>query len=220
MITFFILACSRSSVQLIGESKGTGDPAVFVQLCTSKDLTAMEIATVAAEGNCQAAGEILSRIDTIDFNKSSLETVKLKVLEGLSNIRSVSAYGKNIDDISALKGLLRLEELYLMQNKITDLSPLQGLKQIKYLRLDGNEITDISVLSELKKLEKIGLDANQISDFRPIAKLPIIQDLNTNFNPVDLSKCPDGEGVTKKLNKYCKRMKKNAPDLQGAIDPK
>ena len=69
-------------------------------------------------------------------------------------------------------------------------------------------------------MEKLGLDANQITDFRPIAGLPNLQDLNTNFNPVDLDKCPEGEEVTKKLNKYCKRMKKNAPDMQGAIDPK
>ena len=107
-----------------------------------------------------------------------------------------------------------------MQNEIEDISALKNLNQLKYLRLDGNKISDISVLSDLKKLEKIGLDANQITDFRPLEKLPNIQDLNTNFNPVDLAKCPSGEGVTKKLNKYCTRMKKNTPDMQGAIDPK
>ena len=108
----------------------------------------------------------------------------------------------------------------MTQNKIVDITPLETLSQLKHIRLDGNQIVDIATLSKLRNLEKIGLDANRISDFRPLASLPYITDLNTNFNPVDLDKCPMEEGTAARLVKYCKRMIKNQVDIQDAIDPK
>jgi internalin A len=215
------MACSQVvGVELMGHSEVAGSPSKFIALCEGRDLTALAIQEAVPNSDCAAAGSFLATVDTINFNKSALDIVNLGVLDGLSNLKSISAYGRKIDDVSALSGLIRLEELYLMQNEIRDISFLAPLQQLKYLRLDGNNIVDISVLSELKRLEKLGLDANEISDFRPLADLPNVQDLNTNFNPVDLSTCPDGEKVYKDLRKYCRRMKKNNPDLQGAIDPK
>ena len=220
MSWLLLLSCLPSGVQLTGVAEVPGDPSAFIQLCETSDPTAVAIKEASGKSDCVAAGQSVIGVDTIDFNRSSLEKVNLHALALLTNLKSIAAYERQIDDITPLAGLVRLEELYLMQNDIVDITPLSMLFQLKYLRLDGNNIVDISVLSKLKKLEKLGLDANQIKDFQPLAELPILQDLNTNFNPVDLDKCPEGEGVTKKLNKYCKRMKKNAPDIQGAIDPK
>ena len=219
MLLSLFFACS-SGVTLTGEAEAPGNPSAFIKLCQQKDPTALEILQASKKTDCSEAGKILANIDTIDFNHASIEKINLHVLDSLSNIKSVSAYGKQIDDLRPLSGLVRLRDLYLMQNDIIDITPLSELQQLRYLRLDGNKIVDISVLSKLKKIEKLGLDANQISDFRPISKLPNIQDLNTNFNPVNLDICPDGEDVNKDLRKYCKRLKKNAPDMQGAIDPK
>ena len=220
MLFSVILACSSGGVVLSGTAEQPGNPVRFVQLCQQQDPTALAIKQATQQDDCEQAGNVLSKVDTIDFNKSSLEKIDLQSLERLTNLISISAYGKKIDTIAPLAGLVRLKDVYLMQNEIVDISPLATLNQIRYLRLDGNNIVDISVLSKLNKLEKLGLDANQIEDFRPIAKIPNLQDLNTNFNPVDLALCPDGDEVTKDLRKYCKRMKKNAPDMQGAMDPK
>ena len=215
-----LFACSSSTVITQGQASLAGNPAKFIELCISQDPTAIAIKESFATEDCESAGKSLSMIQIIDFNQAKIEKVNLQVLDSLSNIEQVAAYGKNIDDISPLAGLVRLKELYLMGNAIDNIDALSELHQLKYLRLDGNKIKDIRVLETLIKLEKVGLDSNLISDFTPLASLPALQDLNTNFNPVDLDKCPMGKGVTAKLDKYCSRMKKNAPDMQGAIDPK
>ncbi len=216
----FLLGCQSGQVELTGEAKAPGNPAKFVELCKAGDATAKAIQAATAKEDCSEAGVVLSTVSKIDFNRSDLEVVKLDALDSLSNIERLEAYGKGIVDLKPIAGLVRLEHLYLMQNNIVDITPLAELSQLRRIRLDGNQIVDISTLSKLRNLEKIGLDANKISDFRPLASLPVITDLNTNFNPVDLDKCPTEAGTAARLVKYCKRMLKNEVNLQDAIDPK
>ena len=220
VIVFGLFGCQPGQIELTGVAKTPGNPTKFVELCEKGDTTAMAIFESTKATDCKSAGTVLANVSKIDFNQSELEVVTLDALESLSNIERLEAYGKGIVDLKPLSGLVRLERLYLMQNKIVDITPLDSLSQIKHIRLDGNQIVDISTLSKLRNLEKIGLDANRISDFRPLASLPYITDLNTNFNPVDLDKCPMGEGTAARLVKYCKRMIKNQVDIQDAIDPK
>ena len=220
LFTLNLFACSSSQISLSGEAKEKGDPAVFIQLCEQQNPTAIALKVATQRTNCDEAGDYLATVTTVDFNRSTLETVDLKPLTQLTNLQSILAYDKNISDISPLADLLLLKDLSLMKNNISDIRPLAKLGHLKHLRLDGNQISDITTLKENKKLERLGLDSNQISDFRPIAHLPHLQDLNTNFNPVDLDKCPIGPDITLKLNKYCKRLKKNEVDAQDALDPK
>ena len=215
-----LLGCQPGQVELVGEAKAPGNPAKFLELCEKGDATAKAIFEATKAADCKGAGTVLANVSKIDFNQSELDTVTLDALDSLSNIERLEAYGKGIVDVTPLSGLVRLERLYLMQNEIVDITPLETLSQLKHIRLDGNQIVDISTLSKLRNLEKIGLDANRISDFRPLASLPYITDLNTNFNPVDLDKCPMEEGTAARLVKYCKRMIKNQVDIQDAIDPK
>lgn len=220
LIWLWSLACTSSTIEISGVAKAPGNPNRFIQLCESNDATALALKEAIQGASCQDAGSKVANVSTINFSPSKLQKVNLATLNSLSNLEHVAAYGKEISDISDLAGLLRLEELYLMQNHIVDISPLQELNQLKYLRLDGNDIVDVSVIGSLKKLEKLGLDDNQISDFTVLAKLPALQDLNINFNPVDRSKCPMGDDVNRKLNKYCIKLNKEIEDMQGAIDPK
>ena len=214
------LGCQSGEVELSGEAKTPGNPAKFIELCSKGDETAKAIMIATGAPDCSNAGKVLSQVSKIDFNRTELEVVKFDALESLSNVERLEAYGKGIVDLTPLSGLVRLERLYLMQNKIVDITSLESLSQLRHIRLDGNQIVDISTLSKLRNLEKIGLDANKIFDFRPLASLPYITDLNTNFNPVDLDKCPMEEGAAARLVKYCKRMIKNEVNLQDAIDPK
>ncbi len=217
---FALLGCSSSQVNIYGEAKAPGDPSAFIALCLENEETAIALRTATGVADCTVAGEILANVSVIDFNQSSLKQVQLSSLTLLTNIERLEAYGKGIVDITPLAGLVRMDRLYLMQNSIVDITPLESMSQLRHIRLDGNKIVDISPLTKLRNLEKIGLDSNAITDFRPLAELPYITDLNTNFNPVDLDKCPDGEGVAARLVKYCKRMKKNTVDMQDALDPK
>ena len=215
-----IVGCTSNQVNLYGDAKSPGDPSVFVSLCQQGDVTAIALKEATKGADCATAGKVLANVAVVDFNQSGLESVNLNTLTMLTNIERLEAYGKGITDVTPLAGLVRMERLYLMQNKIVDISPLASMSQLKHIRLDGNQIEDISPLSKLRNLEKIGLDSNKISDFRPLAELPYITDLNTNFNPVDLDKCPDGKGVAARLVKYCKKMKKGEAELQDGLDPK
>ena len=214
------VACQSGAVEISGVAKTPGNPAAFVQLCTAGDPTAFALLQATKQSDCRAAGEVLANVSYIDFSRSDLEVITLDALDSLSNVERLEAYGKGIVDLTPLSGLVRLERLYLTQNKIVDLRPLEPLNQLRHLRLDGNQIVDIAPIAKLRNLERLGLDANKISDFRPIASLPTITDLNTNFNPVDLDKCPTEEGTAARLVKYCKRMIKNEVNLQDALDPK
>ena len=220
VIVVGLFGCQPGQIELTGSAKAPGNPAKFVELCEKDETTAKAIFEATKAADCSSAGTILANVAKVDFNQSELDVVTLDSLDSLSNIERLEAYGKGIVDLRPLSGLVRLERLYLMQNKIVDITPLETLSQLKHIRLDGNQIVDIATLSKLRNLEKIGLDANRISDFRPLASLPYITDLNTNFNPVDLDKCPMEEGTAARLVKYCKRMIKNQVDIQDAIDPK
>ncbi len=216
----FGFGCQSGMVEISGVAKAPGNPAVFVHLCEQDDPTATALQQATEKSDCKEAGTVLANVSYIDFNRSELNVITLDALDSLSNIERLEAYGKGIVDLSPISGLIRLERLYLMQNSIVDLKPLEPLNQLKHLRLDGNQIVDIASIAKLRNLERLGLDANKISDFRPIAGLPTITDLNTNFNPVDLDKCPTEEGTAARLVKYCKRMIKNEVNIQDAIDPK
>lgn len=216
----FGFGCQSGMVELSGVAKAPGNPTAFVKLCEQGDPTAKALQEATKHTDCTEAGKIVANVSYIDFNRSELNVITLDALESLSNVERLEAYGKGIVDLNPISGLIRLERLYLMQNDIVDLKPLESLNQLKHLRLDGNQIVDITPIAKLRSLERLGLDANQISDFRPIAGLPTITDLNTNFNPVDLDKCPTEEGTAARLVKYCKRMIKNEVNLQDAIDPK
>ena len=220
LVCISLLGCQSGQIELSGEAKAPGNPAKFIELCNQGEATAKALFEATQAQDCAAAGVVLANVSKIDFNRSSLTEIKLDALDSLSNLERLEAYGKGIVDVAPLSGLVRLDRLYLMQNKIVDISPLVTLSQLKHIRLDGNQIVDISPISKLRNLEKIGLDANRISDFRPLASLPYITDLNTNFNPVDLDKCPTEEGTAARLVKYCKRMIKNEVNIQDAIDPK
>ena len=223
---WLLLACSDHAAILNGEALASGNPVPFIAQCNKQDSTALALqaaviksGAVSAGADCEAVWPRLSTVTNLDLSHVNAE-LDLKAISGMTNLKELSAYEKGIRDLEPIRNLIRMEKLYLVRNKITDISPLENLTQLRYLRLDGNDITNIRVVSKLRKLEKLGLDDNNIFDFRPIAELPVLMDLNTNFNPVDLEKCPDGPTVTPKLVKYCKRLKKKTTDIQGAIDPK
>ena len=226
LILSFIFACVRSEPVVSGSASPKGEGTVYLQLCESKDATALALMAAVETADCTSAWAKLATVT--DINLTPVEQVSdLRALQEMENLKGLTAYGKGFEDLSPLSGLIRLETLYMVQNKIQDIGPLEPLSQLRVLRLDGNAITDISTVKSLQKLEKLGLDDNQIEDFRPILELDRIQALNTNKNPVKMEFCPIHETKgPKQLRKYCKRMKKHfdglsePTDLQDAIDPK
>ena len=208
---FILLSCQQPIAVFSGNIPSAGNPSIFLELCAQSDPQALVLQQSTQKKSCEEAWGVLSTIDTLDI--SHVEISDLSILSGMTNLKSLSAYDNNITDVSPLVPLDRMEELYLVSNKISDISPLLALRQLSVLRLDGNQIESIDILPKLKRLNRLGLDGNQIRDFTPIGKLDDIQSLNTNFNPVDVEKCPvEGPGP-KQLYKYCKRMHKHHKKL-------
>lgn len=206
MIIIF-LACSSTTISMSGSAKPAGVPDVFISRCQQSDPAALLLQQETKTTSCEDAWDILSRIDSIDI--SDAEISDLSIFSGMTNLKKFSAYDNKITDLSPFIPLDRMEELYLMSNQISDISSLIHLRQLTVLRLDGNQVENIEVLPKLKRLNRLGLDNNQIRDFRPIAQLDDIQALNTNFNPVDVDKCPVKGSGPEQLHKYCKRMHKH-----------
>ena len=209
---FILISCSQPAITISGDVPSAGDSSVFFTRCTNNDPHALLLKEATQKKSCEEAWARLSTIDSIDI--SHAEISDLTVLSGMTNLKKISAYDNGITDLSPIVTLDRIEELYLVSNKISDIEPLLALRQLTVLRLDGNKVQKIDILPKLKRLNRLGLDNNEIRDFRPISKLDDIQSLNTNFNPVDLDKCPiEGPGP-KQLYKYCKRMHKHQKKLQ------
>lgn len=208
---FILLSCYEPTATFSGNVPSAGDDRVFMERCEQSDPQVEILKRSVQKKSCAEAWQILSTIDTLDI--SHVDISDLTILSGMTNLKSLSAYDNNITDVSPLASLDRMEELYLVSNKIKDISPLLALRQLSVLRLDGNQVESIEILPKLKRLNRLGLDGNQIRDFTPISKLDDIQSLNTNFNPVDVDKCPiEGPGP-KQLHKYCKRMHKHQKKL-------
>ena len=204
---FILFSCHDPVATFSGQVSSPSDGTIFLDRCAKSDSQAMILKRSTQKQSCEEAWGVLSTIDTLDV--SHVDISDLSIFSGMTNLKSLSAYDNNITDVSPLAPLDRMEELYLVSNKIKDISPLLSLRQLSVLRLDGNQVENIEILPKLKRLNRLGLDGNQIRDFTPISKLDDIQSLNTNFNPVDIDKCPiEGPGP-KQLYKYCKRMHKH-----------
>ena len=90
--------------------------------------------------------------------------LKISLLNGMTQMKSLRLRSNKISDISALKRLSKVETLDLGNNLIKDFSLLNGMTQMKSLRLGSNKISDISALKRLSKVETLDLSDNQISD--------------------------------------------------------
>lgn len=208
---FIFFSCQQPTATFSGHVPSGGDSSIFLARCAQSDPHALILKQSTQKESCEDAWMELSKIDTLDI--SHVDISDLSILSGMTNLKSLSAYDNDITDLSPLMPLDRMEELYLVSNKISDITPLLALRQLSVLRLDGNQVQSIEILPKLKRLNRLGLDGNQIRDFTPISKLDDIQSLNTNFNPVEVDKCPiEGPGP-KQLYKYCKRMHKHQKKL-------
>jgi Leucine-rich repeat (LRR) protein len=99
-------------------------------------------------------------------------------------LTSLTAYGKEITDLTGLEYALKLNYLYLTHNQIRDLSALAGLMSLKTLILHSNQISDISALTGLTNLIDLYLEDNQISDISVLANLTNLAFLGLSSNQI------------------------------------
>jgi Leucine-rich repeat (LRR) protein len=105
----------------------------------------------------------------------------------LAGLATLSASGREIEDLSGLQYCANLTELGLISNQISDISPLANLTKLINLALGWNQISDVSPLANLTNLTDLCLSSNQISDILPLVEnegLGTGDSVNLQVNPL------------------------------------
>ena len=135
-----------------------------------------------------------AQADIVVFTNAALETVvrsALRISTGypvllneLTDLSSLTATRRQIDDLTGLEKAIGLTRLDLGDNTIVDLGPLRNLSNLETLDLADNEIVDLSPLSGLTNLESLDLDDNEIEDVSALSGLSTLRALDLRGNDV------------------------------------
>ena len=99
---------------------------------------------------------------------------EIENLEGLQHARNLTRLdlaNNLISDITPLANSANLEGLSLHQNAIADISPLVGLTNLRHLTLYDNRITNIDALSGMKQLLEFEAQGNAIAEIDSLSEL-------------------------------------------------
>jgi len=102
--------------------------------------------------------------------------------EDMLQLRSLSAAGRGIEDLTALEHAVNLQHLDLSNNQITDLTPLSGLGKLQSLNLHYNEVSDLSPLTAIFSLQKLYLAGNGVSSTAALKDLAALRELHLGSN--------------------------------------
>ena len=132
--------------------------------------------------------------DVVVFNNTALEAAvrsALRIATGypvlpnkLTQLTSLTATRKAIDDLTGIERATGLTRLDLGQNAIVDLAPLRNLTNLTSLDLANNQIADLSPLSGLANLETLDLADNQIVNVSPLRNLTTLTYLDLDGNQI------------------------------------
>ena len=123
----------------------------------------------------KAIREQLALADGIPITKAIME-----------NLTALTAWSKNIQDLTGLEYAIHLNHLSLRSNQIQDLTPLTNLIKLRELMLNGNPVTDLTPLSNLINLRRLGLTGCQhITDISPLQNLVNLRQLFIRRTPIN-----------------------------------
>ena len=105
-------------------------------------------------------------------------------LQHAIRIHNLRLSGNQISDITPIAGLTQLKELSLYRNQISDITPIAGLTNLSVLEFSSNQISDITPIAGLTQLSRLFLEFNQISDVSPLAELKNLHRLELYGNQI------------------------------------
>jgi len=110
----------------------------------------------------------------------------LSGIEYLPNLKDLTLFENQIDDLTPLAGLTKLESLQLGANRVWDLGPLAGMTHLRRLGLQDNEIRTLEPLAGLTDLEWLTLDNNLISsgELAHLSGMTSLRWLTIEGNPI------------------------------------
>jgi len=94
----------------------------------------------------------------------------LSALTKLQNLKSLSFYGSQVKDFSALAGCPKLESFTYYAVKDADFNTLGKLTQVKELKGGLTRLDNISWVAGLPNLKKFDVFAEYVTDYSPLAK--------------------------------------------------
>lgn len=97
------------------------------------------------------------------------------------NIKSISAGGNQITDISFVKNLPNLKKLTMVGNKIQNINVLSELQHLEILLLSDNQLTALPDLSNNQNLKELNLSNNlELAEVDSLSKLTKLERLIIN----------------------------------------
>ncbi len=109
---------------------------------------------------------------------------KIKGLENLSHLKSLTLRSEKIEFMDDLKVLKNLETLNLPDNKIEKIEGLDGLEKLRKVNLSNNHISKIEGLDGLENLNILDLSNNQISKIEGLKGLKNLKQLFISHNQI------------------------------------
>gem|GEM_PF-4991440 len=128
---------------------------------------------------------LLERLDRFDLKRCerhSGNSLHLKVLSPLKNIKQIKLQGNSIVRLDGLAGLDSLTHLDLSVNKIVTTLGLTDMKSLTRLNLARNQLLRLDGLANLSALEELDLQGNQLTDLNWEEIPAQIRDLNLGKN--------------------------------------
>ena len=123
----------------------------------------------------EAIRQTLELADDIPITKAIME-----------NLTELTAWSKNIQDLTGLEHATYLNHLAIRYNKIQDLRPIANLIHLRGLLLTENPISDLTPLSNLINLRSLALDGCQhITDISPLQNLVNLRKLFIQRTPIN-----------------------------------
>ena len=111
----------------------------------------------------------LKQLKKLSFSSSKLTSLaKLRALNTLTNLESLSVYKSSITRIENVNKLTNLDHLNLSENDIEIIDSITGLVKLTSLNLSRNKLKKIQGLDHLKKLTLLDLSNNPIEVFEGV----------------------------------------------------
>lgn len=104
--------------------------------------------------------------------------------QNLEELETLSAYDREIEDLTGLENATNLATLVLFNNRISDITPLTNLTNLKVLYLGGNKISNVAQIGKIANLTKLSLYGNPIQDITPLTNLTNLSELVLGNNEI------------------------------------
>lgn len=132
--------------------------------------TAVHLSMLELGNNQIADFEPISNLPKLTYLGISYNPISdLSVLKPLSDtLQALYTGGNHISDLRVLEGMTQLRTLYAENNQIADVTPLRRMKDLSMLNLRSNRIYDLEPLRSLTKIHNLYLDDNRIWNIEPL----------------------------------------------------